>query len=58
MRENFTHQTRIDDGGLRIFTIFDEKSFGIDTAKTFPEKGLTEKTNSLEFANCLPNQNQ
>jgi hypothetical protein len=42
------------DSGFPRF--FDEKGFGIIVAKTFPEKGLTVKTNSLEFANCLPNQ--
>jgi hypothetical protein len=35
---------------------FDEKSFGTNTAKSFPEKGLTGKADSLEFADCLPNQ--
>jgi hypothetical protein len=35
---------------------FDEKSFGTNTAKSFPEKGLTGKADSLEFADCLPNK--
>jgi hypothetical protein len=36
--------------------IFERKTLGIVIAKSFPEKWLTVKVDSVEFANCLPNQ--
>jgi len=58
MRENFTQREIFKKVEVRICEVFDEKRVGIIAAKSFPEKALTVRVDSLEFTNCLPNQNQ